>query len=124
MTGEAAPQKPPRIFAMPFARVYPEYVRKAERKGRTQAEVDTLIAWYTRYDAAALAAHLAAGTSNADFFAQAELNPAGSLVTGMICGIRVEAIEDPTMRAIRVLDKLIDELARGRPMERILRNAG
>ena len=118
---EQAPPKPPRIFAMPFARVYPEYVRKAERKGRTRDEVDTVIAWLTGYGPTELAAHLAAETTLADFYDRAALNPSAASVTGTICGVRVEAIADPTMRAIRVLDKLIDELAKGRPMEKVLR---
>lgn len=122
MTDAPQAAKPPRIFAMPFARVYPEYVAKAERKGRTRAEVDTIIAWLTGYDADGLAAVLAAGTPIAEFCAAAPaLNPARERITGTICGIRVETIADPTMRLVRQLDKLIDELAKGRPMERILR---
>ena len=116
------PEKRPRIYAMPFARVYPEYVRKAERKGRSQAEVDEIIRWLTGYTESGLAAQLAAETDIETFYAQAPaMNPARSLITGNICGVRVETIEDPTMRSIRELDKLIDELAKGRPMERILR---
>lgn len=121
MAEPAAPKKP-RIFAMPFARVYPEYVTKAERKGRTKAEVDQVIEWLTGYDDAGLAGQLAAETPIEAFYAEAPaMNPARSLITGTICGVRVETIEDPTMRAIRELDKLIDELAKGRPMEKILR---
>ena len=124
MTQDAAPVKKPRIFTMPFGRVYPEYVKKAERKGRTQAEVDQVIAWLTGYDEAGLAAQLAAETDIETFYAEAPaMNPARSLITGTICGIRVETIEEPTMRAIRELDKLIDELAKGRPMEKILRGS-
>ncbi len=125
MTDPAAPAKPPRIFAMPFARVYPEYVAKAERKGRTRAEVDAIITWLTGYDADGLAAVLAAGTPIAAFYADAPaLNPARARITGTICGVRVETIADPTMRAIRQLDKLVDELAKGRPLARILRTEG
>lgn len=112
----------PRIFAMPFARVYPEYVRKAERKGRTKAEVDEIIRWLTGYSAEGLERHLTTETDIETFYAQAPaMNPARSQITGTICGVRVETIEEPTMQSIRYLDKLIDELAKGRPMERILR---
>lgn len=121
----AAPARKPRIFTMPFARVYPEYVAKAERKGRTKAEVDQVIEWLTGYDSAGLAEQLAAETTIEVFYADAPApNPARSQITGTICGVRVETIEDPTMRSIRELDKLIDELAKGRPMERILRTPG
>ena len=111
-----------RIYAMSFASVYPHYVAKAEKKGRTQAEVDAIILWLTGHDQASLEAELAAGTGFEDFFARApRLNPARSLITGVICGVRVEEIEEPVMREIRYLDKLIDELARGRKLEKILR---
>ena len=111
-----------RIYTMAFARVYPALVAKAERKGRTRAEVDRIIAWLTGYDAAGLAAELAAGTDVETFFARApRLNPARDRVTGTVCGVRVEAIEEPTMRLIRVLDKMIDELAKGKATEKILR---
>ena len=122
----AAPAaKKPRIFAMPFVRVYPEYVTKAEKKGRTKAEVDQVIEWLTGYDEAGLAAQLAAETTIEAFYADAPaMNPARALITGTICGVRVETIEDPTMRAIRELDKLIDELAKGKPMEKVLRSSG
>lgn len=107
-----------------MARVYPEYVAKAERKGRTKAEVDEIICWLTGYDAKELGAQLANETSLESFYADApHPNPSRSLITGVICGIRVEEIEEPTMREIRYLDKLIDELARGKPMEKILREA-
>jgi hypothetical protein len=106
---------------MAFARVYPLYVQKAERKGRTRAEVDTVIHWLTGHDAAALQRHLANGTDFQAFFAEARLNPAASKITGLICGHRVEEIEDPLMQKIRYLDKLVDELARGKSMEKILR---
>lgn len=121
---EPATPKKPRIFAMPFARVYPEYVTKAERKGRTKAEVDQVIEWLTGYDEASLAGVIEAETTIEAFYADAPaMNPARSQITGTICGVRVETIEDPTMRAIRELDKLIDELAKGRPMEKVLRSS-
>ncbi|MEO7447555.1 MAG: DUF2200 domain-containing protein [Humibacillus sp.] len=110
-----------RIFTTAFASVYPHYVRKAERKGRTQSEVDEVIEWLTGYDDAALARHLEAGTTFEDFFAQAHLNPNVTLITGVVCGIRVEDVKDPLMQQIRWLDKLVDELAQGRAMEKVLR---
>ncbi len=107
---------------MPVASVYPHYVAKAEKKGRTQAEVDGIIQWLTGYDAEALQSHLERATDFETFFAQApQMNPSRSLITGVVCGVRVEEIEEPTMREIRYLDKLIDELARGKSMENILR---
>jgi hypothetical protein len=110
------------IYTTSFASVYPHYVAKAEKKGRTQAEVDEIIQWLTSYDAAGLAAELEAGTDFETFFARApRLNPARAGIRGLICGVRVEEIEDPLMREIRYLDKLIDELARGKKMETILR---
>ncbi len=110
-----------RIFTVPFASVYPHYVTKAERKGRTRAEVDEVIAWLTGFDAAALEAHLAAGTTIQDFFAAATLHPHADLITGSVCGVRVQDVQDPLMQQVRYLDKLIDELARGKAMEKILR---
>jgi hypothetical protein len=111
-----------RIYTTSFASVYPLYVAKAERKGRTQAQVDEIILWLTGYTAEAFAQQIARKADFTTFFAQAPaLNPARSLVTGTICGVRIEQIEDPLMREIRILDKLIDELARGRPMAKILR---
>ncbi|MBB3043667.1 DUF2200 family protein [Nocardioides sp. LMS-CY] len=110
-----------RIFTTSFASVYPLYVTKAEKKGRTKAEVDQVIEWLTGFDEAALGEHLAAGTTFEDFFAQAHLNPHASAITGVVCGIRVEDVEDPLMQQIRYLDKLVDELAKGRSMEKILR---
>lgn len=110
-----------RIFDMPFASVYPMYVQKAERKGRTRTEVDEVIAWLTGFDEEALTRHLDAKTTFADFFAQATLNPRVDRITGMICGVRVEQIEDPLMQQIRYLDKLVDDLAKGRPMAKVLR---
>lgn len=112
-----------RIFGMPFARVYPLYVQKAERKGRTKEEVDRVIRWLTGYDFAALDRQLARGVDFSTFFAEAPaLNPNASRITGVVCGVRVETIGDPLMQRIRWLDKLIDELAKGRPMEKILRS--
>ena len=111
-----------RIYTMSFASVYPLYVAKAEKKGRTQAEVDQIIQWLTGYDAAGLAAELEARTDFETFFAKApRLNPARTAITGLICGVRVEEIEDPLMREIRYLDKLIDELARGKKMAKVPR---
>jgi hypothetical protein len=107
---------------MSVASVYPHYVAKAEKKGRTKAEVDEIIRWLTGYGQEALEAQLAARTDFETFFAQAPaMNPARAAITGLICGIRVEEVEEPLMREIRYLDKLIDELARGRKMEKILR---
>jgi hypothetical protein len=111
-----------RIYAMHFARVYPLLVAKAEKKGRTKAEVDQVIRWLTGYSQKALERQLAKDTSYADFFAQApRMNPARTLITGTICGVRIEDIEEPTMREIRYLDKMVDELARGKAMDKILR---
>jgi len=111
-----------RIYTTSFASVYPHYVAKAEKKGRTKSEVDEIIRWLTGYDQDALEAILADPTDFETFFAQAPRpNPARSLITGVICGVRVEDIEEPTMREIRYLDKLIDELARGKKLEKILR---
>lgn len=110
-----------RIYKISFAKVYPLYVAKAKKKGRTKAEVDTVIRWLTGYTTTQLSAHLKKGTDFATFFAKARLNAKRKLITGVICGIRVEDIEDPLMRNIRYLDKLIDELAKGKAMEKILR---
>ncbi len=110
-----------RIFTTSFASVYPLYVTKVERKGRTQAELDQVIEWLTGFDQPTLARHLATGTTFADFFADARLNPNASLITGVVCGVRVEDVEDPLMQKIRYLDKLVDELAKGKPLEKILR---
>ena len=110
-----------RIFSTSVASVYPLYVTKVERKGRTRAELHQVIEWLTGYDEAQLQAHLDAGTTFEDFFAAARLNPGTELITGVICGIRVEDIEDPLMQQIRWLDKLVDELARGKALEKVLR---
>ena len=112
----------PRIYTMSFARVYPEYVAKAERKGRTKAEVDEIICWLTGYSQEELEAQLQKQPDLETFLTKApQLNPARALIKGVVCGVRVEDIEEPTMREIRYLDKLIDELAKGKAMEKILR---
>ena len=110
-----------RVFTMSVASVYVHYVTKAERKGRTRDDVDEVTRWLTGYSQAELEAHLAAGTTFQDFFAQSRLNPDATKITGVICGIRVEDIEDPLMQRIRYLDKLVDEVARGKRMSSILR---
>ena len=112
-----------RVYAMSFASVYPLYVQKAERKKRTKAEVDEIILWLTGYDRTGLKEQLRKKTDFETFFNQApKLNPKVSLIKGVVCGVRVEDIEDPLMRNIRYLDKLIDELAKGKKLESILRN--
>ena len=111
-----------RVYRMSFAGVYPHYLRKAEKKGRTRAEVDEIIFWLTGYDEQSLRRQLDAQTDFENFFAQApRLNPNASKITGVICGYRVEEIEDEVIRKVRYLDKLIDELAKGKAMEKILR---
>jgi hypothetical protein len=111
-----------RVYATSVASVYPHYVAKAEKKGRTRAEVDQIIRWLTGYSQEEVDRHLAEKTSFEAFFAAApRLNPARAGIKGMICGVRVEEIAEPLMRELRYLDKLIDELAKGRPMEKILR---
>ncbi|MBI5027433.1 MAG: DUF2200 domain-containing protein [Actinobacteria bacterium] len=112
-----------RIFSTSFAGLYPLYVQKAERKNRTREEVDQVIAWLTGYDAAGLERVIESGVDVETFFAQAPaLNPDAALITGVVCGVRVEDIEDPLMQKVRYLDKLVDELARGRKMSSILRS--
>ena len=111
-----------RIFTTSVASVYPHYVTKVERKGRAQAELDEVICWLTGFDENELETHLAEGTTFEDFFAAATLNPNASSITGVVCGIRVENIEDPLMQKIRYLDKLVDELAKGKSMEKVLRH--
>jgi hypothetical protein len=111
-----------RIYRLPVSSVYPLYVEKVEKKGRTKDELDTVIRWLTGYDDAGLRRHLADGTTFADFFAGARLNPNATHITGVICGVRVEDIEDPLMQQIRYLDKLVDELAKGRALEKVLRD--
>ena len=111
-----------RIYSMSFASVYPHYVAKAEKKGRTKAEVDQIIAWLTGYGPKALEAQIDKKTDFKTFFAKApKLNPSRALIKGLVCGVRVENVEEPLMREIRTLDKLIDELAKGKAMEKILR---
>ncbi|MCT1606200.1 DUF2200 domain-containing protein [Nesterenkonia massiliensis] len=111
-----------RIYSMPVASVYPHYITKAERKGRSKAEVDQIIRWHTGYSQQALEEHLARETDFETFFAEAPaLNPNRSLITGVICGVKVQDIQEDTMREIRYLDKMVDELAKGKAMEKILR---
>ena len=110
------------IFSMPFAKVYPLYVQKAERKGRTKDEVDQIIRWLTGYDQAGIEAQVEQQNDFETFFAEApRLHPNIELIKGVVCGVRVEDVEDPLMRKIRYLDKLVDELAKGKAMEKILR---
>jgi len=111
-----------RIFTTSFASVYPHYVAKVEKKGRTKSELDQVIQWLTGFDESALERHLSAGTTFEDFFADAGLNPKASLITGVVCGVRVENVNDPLMQKIRYLDKLVDELARGKSMDKIRRS--
>ena len=114
---------PHRIYTMRFAGVYPFYVEKAEKKGRTKAEVDQVICWLTGYNQKQLDAILETDTNLETFFGEApQLNPNRHLITGVICGVRIENIEDPLMREVRYMDKLVDEIAKGRPMEKILRS--
>jgi len=114
--------KPHRIYTMSVAGVYPHYVRKVESKGRTREELDQVICWLTGYTPTALAEHLERKTNFERFFAEAPApHPNAERITGVVCGVRIEEIEDPLMRDVRRLDKLVDELARGRAMERILR---
>lgn len=119
-TSEKAAQ---RIRAMTFATVYPLYVQKVERKGRTQHELDEVISWLTGFDDADLARHVETGTTFPEFFDDARLHPNSSLITGVICGVRVEEIDDPLVQKVRYLDKLVDELARGKALDKILRSA-
>jgi hypothetical protein len=111
-----------RFFTMTVASVYPLYLAKVERKGRTRDELDALIRWLTGYDQSELGQHLAAGSTFADFFAEARLHPNSAFITGVVCGVRVESIEDPLMQRIRYLDKLVVELAKGRALEKVLRS--
>ena len=110
------------IFKTAFAKIYPLYIQKAERKNRTEAEVDQIILWLTGYDQAGLQQQIDSGNDLETFFAQApRINPQVSLIKGVVCGVRIEEIDDPLMKNIRYLDKLIDELAKGKSMEKILR---
>ena len=118
MTVEANKQ---RIFITPFASVYPSYIQKVEKKGHTKEELDTIISWLTGYNNETLQQHLEKRTDFKTFFEQAQLNPNASKITGMICGYRVEEMEDELMQKIRYLDKLVDELAKGKAMDKILR---
>ena len=111
-----------RVFRTPVASIYREYVKKVERKARATAELDEIIEWLTGFDQAELHRHLDAGTTFEEFFTAARLHPNASLITGVVCGMRVEEIEDPLTQRIRYLDKLVDELARGKAMEKILRS--
>ena len=111
-----------RIFRLPFASVYPLYVAKVEKKGRTKDELDAVIRWLTGYNDVELERHLAASTTLADFFAGARMNANAGLITGVVCGVRVETIEDPLMQQIRYLDKLVDELAKGKALAKVLRD--
>ncbi len=110
-----------RIFTTSVASVYPHYVAKVEKKGRTKAELHQVIEWLTGFDESGLTEQLAAGTTFEQFFADARLNPHASLITGVVCGVRVEDIDDPLMQKIRYLDKLVDELAKGKSMSKVLR---
>ena len=110
-----------RIFNESFASVYPHYVAKVEKKGRSVDELHQVITWLTGFDESQLGHHLAVGTTFTDFFASANINPNAALITGSVCGVKVQELEDPLMRHIRYLDKLVDELAKGRPLEKILR---
>lgn len=113
-----------RIYTTSFASVYPHYINKAEKKGRTKAEVDQIILWLTGYTQKQFNAELEKKTDFETFFAQApQMNPARTSIKGTICGVRIEEIKEPTMREIRYLDKLIDELAKGKPMEKITKEA-
>jgi hypothetical protein len=112
-----------RVFAMSFASVSPHYVSKVERKGRTRAELDEVLCWLTGYDAQQLAAQIQLEVDLRSFFLGApRLNPKAQLITGTICGVKIEAIEDPLMKKIRWMDKLVDELSKGRPMAKVLRS--
>lgn len=112
----------PKIYAMSFAKIYPLYVAKAERKGQSKSEVDQIIQWLTGYDQSGLEARVQDETDLESFFVQSpRLNPLRKKITGVVCGVRVEEIQEETMREIRYLDKLIDELAKGKPMAKILR---
>jgi hypothetical protein len=111
-----------RIFTTSVSSVYPHYVNKVEKKGRTVAELDEVICWLTQLTPAQLRRELGSDTTFEDFFGAVDLNPNASLITGKVCGVSVQDVEDPLMQKIRYLDKLVDELAKGRPMEKILRS--
>lgn len=109
-----------RIARTPFAEIYPLYVTKLERKGRTREELDASIEWLTGFDDATLAAHLTDRTPVREFFEAAELNPGAASITGVVCGVRIAEITDPLMRRVRILDKIVDDLAKGRSLDRVL----
>lgn len=111
-----------KIFAMPFADVYPHYITKVERKGRTIGELNDAIEWLTGFSHEQIARHVVNKTTFEDFFAQAKINPLAVEIKGVICGVRIEEIADPLMQKIRYMDKLVDEIAKGRPMEKVLRS--
>ncbi len=111
-----------KIFEMPVADVYPHYVKKVERKDRTEAELVKVISWLTGFDSKTLKTHLKKQTTFRDFFKAAEIHPNAKLISGSICGVKIAEIKDPLMKKIRYMDKLVDELAKGRPMEKILRS--
>ncbi|QOD92671.1 MULTISPECIES: DUF2200 domain-containing protein [Microcella] len=117
-----APATLERVARMTVATVYPLYVAKLERKGRTKAELDEVITWLTGFDNATIARYVSEEATFAEFFEQSRFNPNASLITGVICGVRVEEIEEPLMQRVRYLDKLVDELAKGKAMEKVLRN--
>lgn len=110
-----------RVFSMSFASVYPLYLAKVEKKGRSQAELDQVICWLTGFEPSELAAHIEKRSTFSDFFADARLHEKAALITGTVCGVRVETVGDPLMQKIRYLDKLVDELAKGRPLSKVLR---
>jgi hypothetical protein len=111
-----------RIFTTPFADVYPHYVAKVERKGRTVIELHAVIRWLTGFTEASLKKHIARGSTFEEFFAAARMNPKARLITGSVCGVKVQDVANPLMRRIRYLDKLVDELAKGRPLDKVLRS--
>lgn len=111
-----------KIFEMPVVDVYVHYVNKLERKGRNEAELIKVMSWLTGFDSKTLKSHLRKQTTFRDFFKAAKINPKAKLISGSICGVKIEEIEDPLMKKIRYLDKLVDELAKGRPMEKVLRS--
>lgn len=111
-----------RVFAVPFADIYPHYVTKVEKKGRSTEELTTVITWLTGYSESEIDAHIASKTTLQDFYGQARMNANAPLITGSICGVKIQEIDDPLMQQIRYLDKLVDELAKGRPLDKILRN--
>ena len=112
-----------KIFEMPFARVYPLYLAKVEKKGRTKEELDTVVKWLTGFSQGELEKQIEDGNSFLSFFEQATINEKAPLITGVICGVRIEEIEDPLMKKIRYLDKIVDELAKGRPLTKIVRQS-